>query len=65
MMISSVYLIVLVFSQARQDDISGLPNDAKPKANCALYLNVVAVIFHFVAAIAVITPIIVTYAGHK
>ena len=64
-MISSEYLIVFVFSQARQDDISGRPNEAKQKANCALYLNMVAVIFHFMAAIAVLTPIIVIYVGHK
>ena len=49
--------------QAKNDDAAGNQTGAKQKAYIALALNIAAVLFHVVVAIAIITPIAVTVSA--
>ena len=50
--------------QAKNDDAAGNAAAAKIKGNIALTLNIMAVLFHFVAIIAIVTPIAVTISSN-
>eukprot|EP00731_Ephydatia_muelleri_P011909 Em0006g803a len=47
---------IILASLAKNDDAAGNAPAAKTKANIALALNIIAVLFHIVAIIAIVTP---------
>ncbi|KAL5499965.1 hypothetical protein EMCRGX_G011442 [Ephydatia muelleri] len=47
---------IMLASLAKNDDAAGNAAAAKTKANIALALNIIAVLFHIVAIIAIVTP---------